>query len=208
MKPKSTIVAAGSFALALAATIGTNVNSAKADAGVASNSHLKGQYAGTSSGGCLASLSGFDQNNRPKDQTRAYSNVFTTDVVFTFDGYGRGNANFLNVVTIIVPGPNTPSVAIPSVGLSAGGGNFTYAVGPKNTVTVTLTDPVFKSLNGPSAGLSSMIDKVVLEGHFGPNGVTLTKTDGEVEIITPPAGSPFPRICGRSFVLLSDRQRF
>ena len=91
---KSTKVAAGSFALALAAAIGTNVNSAEADAGVASNSHLKGQYAGTSSGGCLTSLSGFDQNNRPIDQTRAYSNVFTTDVVFTFDGYGRGNANF------------------------------------------------------------------------------------------------------------------
>ena len=123
-------------ALALAAAMAINVNCAQADAGIASNSQLKGQYSGTSSGGCLISLSGFDENDRPVDQTRTYSNVFTTDVVFTFDGRGGGNANFLTSVTIVVPGPNTPSVAIPQVGLSAGGGNFTYSVGPKNTVTV------------------------------------------------------------------------
>ena len=97
-------------------------------------------------------------------------------------------------------------VAQPQVGLSTGGGNFTYSVGPKNTVTVTLTDPVFKNL--PALQSGSTIDKVVLEGHFGPNGMTLVKTDGAVEILTPFTGSPFPRICERSYVLLSDRPRF
>jgi hypothetical protein len=208
MKRLPRIVTAGGLALAVATAISIDVNGAKADEDRASNSQLSGQYAGTSSGGCLVSLNGFDGNNRPIDQTKAYSNMFTSDVVFTFDGHGRGNANFLTNVNIVVPGPNTPSVAIPNVGLVAGGGNFTYSVGKKNRVTVTLTDPVFKNLNGPSAGLSSTIDEVVLEGHFGPNGVTLTKTDGAVEMITPPTGSPFPRICGRSVVLLSDRQRF
>jgi hypothetical protein len=204
MKHVYTMITAGGFALATA--IAANISHADTDAKIASNSQLKGQYAGTSSSGCLISLGGFDQNNRPIDQTRTYSNMGTNDVVFTFDGYGRGKAEFLTSVTVIVPGPNpTP---IPSVGLSTGGGNFTYTVGPKNTVTVTLTDPVFKNLDGPSAGLSSVIDKVVLEGHFSPSGVTLTKIDGAVEILTPPTGSPFPRICGRSFVLLSDRPRF
>jgi hypothetical protein len=206
MKHIPTIVAAGGFALAVATAMCIGVNRAEADADRASNSQLRGQYAGTSSGGCLVSLSGFDQNDRPIDQTRTSSNLVTTEVVFTFDGHGRGNANFITSVTIVVPGPNT--VAVPQVNLSAGGGNFTYAVGPKNTVTVTLTNPVFKNLNGPSAGLSSTIDQVVLEGHFGPNGVTLVKTDGAVEILTNSNGSLVPRICGRSFVLLSDRERF
>lgn len=206
MKQVRTIVAGGGFTLALAIALGTGIGPVAADADIASNSQLRGQYAGTNSGGCLISLSGFDQNNRPLDQTKTYSNMITSDVVFTFDGYGRGKAEFQTSVNVVVPGPNpTP---IPQVVLSTGGGNFTYLVGPKNTVTVTLTDPVFTNLNGASAGLSSVIDKVVLEGHFGPNGVTLTKTDGAVEIITPPTGSPFPRICGRSFVLLKGRERF
>ncbi len=173
MKRLPRIVAAGSLALAVATAMGIDVNSAKADLDRASNSQLNGQYAGTSSGGCLVSLSGFDGNNRPIDQTKASSNIFTSEVVFTFDGHGRGNANFLTNVNIVVPGPNTPSVAVPNVGLVSGAGNFTYSVGKKNTVTVTLTDPVFKNLNGPSAGLSSTIDEIVLEGHFAPDGVTL-----------------------------------
>jgi hypothetical protein len=97
MKPILANIAAGGFAVATA--MGVDVNRAEADADIASNSQLKGQYAGTSSGGCLVSLSGFDDNDRPIDQTRTYSNMFTTDVVFTFDGYGSGNADFLAVVT-------------------------------------------------------------------------------------------------------------
>jgi hypothetical protein len=197
---------AGGFGLALATAVGIDVKPAEADADIASNSQLKGQYAGTSSGGCLVALSGFDQNNRPIDRTTSYSNLGSNEVVFTFDGSGRGNANFITSVTIIVPGPN-PS-PVPSVGLSTGGGNFTYSVGPKHTVPVTLTNPAFKALNGPSAGLTSVIDEVVLEGHFGPYGMTLVQTDGAVETITPPTGSPIPRICERAFVLLSSRERF
>jgi hypothetical protein len=210
MKDVHTMVAASGFALALATAMTTDVNRAEADAeaGRASNSQLRGQYAGTLSGGCLISLSGFDENNRPIDQTRTWSTQFYADSEYTFDGKGRKTSNNDTVVNIIAPGPNTPSVAIPSVGLSTGGGNFTYAVGPKNTVTVTLTDPVYKNLNGPAVGLSATIDKVVLEGHFGPNGVTLNKPDGAVEILTPSAGSPIHRICGRSIVLLSDHPRF
>jgi hypothetical protein len=206
MKHVHTIVAAGGVALALATAVATDVSPAETDAKIASNSQLRGQYAGTSLGGCLISLDGFDQNNRPTTQTRTYSNLFSTDVVFTFDGYGRGKADFLTVVNMIVPGPNAPPMAQPGVSLSTGGGNFTYSVGPKNTVTVTLTDPVFKNL--PALLSSSTIDRVVLEGHFGPNGMTLAKTDGAIEILTPSAGSPFPRICERSFVLLNSRERF
>jgi hypothetical protein len=110
MRQVHTILTAGCLVLALATAMTIDSNRADADTTIASNGQLRGQYAGTSSGGCLISLSGFDQNNRPIDQTRAYSNQFTTDVVFTFDGYGRGNANFLTTVTIIMPGPNTPSV--------------------------------------------------------------------------------------------------
>lgn len=157
-------------------------------------------------GGCLISLDGFDENNRPTNQTRTYSNLFNAEAVFTFDGYGRGTADFPTVTNIIVPGPNAPPVAQPGVSLSTGSGNFTYSVGPKNTVTVTLTDPVFKTL--PALQSSTVIDRVVLEGHFGPNGVTLVKSDGAIEILTPSAGSPFPRICERSVILLSDHSRF
>jgi hypothetical protein len=209
MKFYRTRIAAIGFALLLPIAIGTDVDPAAADG--ASNSQLRGQYAGTSTGGCLISLAGFDENtNRPKDQTKTYSNLFSTDVVFTFEGNGRGKADFRTVVNMIVPGPNAPPVAQPQVSLSTGGGNFTYSVGPKNTVTVTLKDPEFRNL--PALQSGSTIDRVVLEGHFGPFGVTLVKTDGvktdgAVEIITPFNGSPFPRICERSFVLLSDRPR-
>jgi hypothetical protein len=202
----NTMIAAGGFALVLATAMGTHISPAEADANIASNSQLRGQYTGIITGGCLISLDGFDQNNRPTDQTRTYSNLFNADAVFTFDGYGRGTADIPTVTSIIVPGPNAPPVAQPGVGLSTGGGNFTYSVGPKNTVTVTLTDPVFKNL--PALQSSTVIDRVVLEGHFGPNGMTLVKTDGAIEILTPSAGSPFPRICERSVILLSDHSGF
>jgi hypothetical protein len=206
MKHVHTIVAGGGFALALATAMGTQISPAEADAKIASNSQLRGQYTGFNTGGCLISLDGFDQNNRPTTQTRAYSTLFSSEVVYTFDGRGRGTADFPTVVNMIVPGPNAPPVAQPGVGLSTGGGNFTYSVGPKNTVTVTLTDVVLKNL--PALQSSTVIDRVVLEGHFGPNGMTLVKTDGAIEILTPSAGSPFPRICERSLVLLSDHPRF
>jgi hypothetical protein len=205
MKHTHIIIAAGGFALALASAMGIQISPAEADAKVASNSQLRGQYVGTNMGACLISLDGFDENNRPKTSTRTYSTIFNSNVAFTFDGNGRGTADFLTVVNMIVPGPNAPPVAQPGVGLSTGGGNFTYSVGPKNTVTVTLTDPEFKNL--PALQSSSTIDRVVLEGHFGPDGVTLVKTDGAIEILTPSAGSPFPRICERSFVLLSNHSR-
>jgi hypothetical protein len=206
MKHVHTIVTAGGFALALGTAMGTDVNRAEADADIASNSQLRGQYTGISTGGCLISFDGFDENNRPTNQTRTYSNLFNSNVVFTFDGYGRGTADFPTVVNIIVPGPNAPPVAQPGVNLATGSGNFTYSVGPKNTVTVTLTDLEFKNLRDLQS--STVIDRIVLEGNFGPNGITLVKTDNAIEILTPSAGSPFPRICERSFVLLSDHPRF
>ena len=74
----------------------------------------------------------------------------------------------------------------------------------KNTVTVTLTDPEFKNL--PALQTARLSTKVVLEGHFGPYDMTLGKTDGAIEVLTPFGnsvhGSFFPRICERSFVLL------
>jgi hypothetical protein len=206
MKYVHTIVAGGGFALALATAIGTDISRVEADANIASNRQLRGQYTGFNIGGCLTSLDGFDQNNRPITQTRTYSTLFNTNVVFTFDGYGRGTADLLTSVNLIVPGPNAPPVAQPGVNSSTASGNFTYSVGPKNTVTVTLTDLEFKNL--AALQNSTVIDRVVLEGHFGPNGITLVKTDNAIEILTPSAGSPFPRICERSFVLLSDHSRF
>ena len=80
-------------------------------------------------------------------------------------------------------------------------------MGPKGTVTVTWT-PSFTILNGPAAGLTVSVDEVVLEGHFGPNGVTLVKTDGAVEMVSVSNGSSLSRICQRAIVLLSDRPRF
>ncbi len=206
----TTIVAAG-FALALSIVIGMLVNSAAANEDMASNSQLRGQYTGTNTGGCLISFDGFDQNNRPVNNTTTYSTLVSSDVVFTFHGNGMGTADFRTSVNIIVPGPNAPpSVPPPGVSLSTGSGNFTYSVGRKNSVTITLMNTEFKNLPALSSG--STIDRVVLEGHFGPNGMTLVKTDGAIEILAPFGGSihvaPFPRICERSFVLLSDRPRF
>jgi hypothetical protein len=195
------------LALALPIVIGPLINSAAADGAIASNMQLRGQYTGFNVGGCLISLDGFDQNNRPVNSTRTYSNLSSSDVVFNFHGDGTGTADFRTAVTIVVPGPNAPpSVPAPGVGLSTGGGNFKYSVGPKNTVTVTLTDPEFKNL--PALQSGSTIDRVVLQGHFGPNGMTLVKTDGAIEILRPFTGSPFPRICERSFVLFRDQPRF
>jgi hypothetical protein len=211
MERRHTMILAVGFAVALPTITGPLINSAAADGGIASNNQLRGQYAGTLTGGCLISLDGFDQNNRAVNSTKTYSNLLSSDVVFTFHGNGMGTADFRTSVTIIVPGPNAPpSVPPPGVSLSTGGGNFMYTVGPKNTVTVTLTGPEFKNL--PALQSGATIDTVVLEGHFGPNGMTLVKTDGAIEILTPFAnsvhGSPFSRICERSFVLLSGHQRF
>jgi hypothetical protein len=65
MKHVVTIVAGGGFALALATAIGTHISRVEADANIASNRQLRGQYTGFNIGGCLTSLDGFDQNNRP-----------------------------------------------------------------------------------------------------------------------------------------------
>jgi hypothetical protein len=54
---------------------------------------------------------------------------------------------------------------------------------------------------------STVIDRIVLEGNFGPNGMTLTKPEGAIEILKPSTGSPFPRICERSYILLSGHSR-
>jgi hypothetical protein len=121
MKRLPRIVTAGGLALAVATAISIDVNGAKADEDRASNSQLSGQYAGTSSGGCLVSLSGFDGNNRPVDPTTSYSTLWSSEIVFTFDGHGRGKAES-NVVDARVPGPNTSFV--PQVSLSTGGGKF------------------------------------------------------------------------------------
>jgi hypothetical protein len=206
MKHVHAIVVTSGFALALATAMATDINGANADADIASNSQLRGQYAGTISGGCLVALSGFDENDRPVDPTTSYSTLISSEVVYTFDGYGRGISDTTNVETR-VPGPNTSFV--PQVTLSTGGGNsFTYSVGPKGTVTLTLTNPSFKIVNGPSAGLTSVIDQIVLEGHLGTNGLTLVKTDGAVETVTLSNGTSFPRICQRVEVLLNSRGRF
>jgi hypothetical protein len=206
MKHVHAIVAAGGFALALATAMATDVNRADAESGMASNSQLKGKYAGINSGACLVALSGFNQNDQPIDPTTSFSNVFSADVVFTFDGHGRGNANFTTYTELRVPGTNASFVPLQS--LSTAEGNFTYSVGPKHTVTVTLTDLTHKIFTGISAGSTAVIDHIALDGHLGTNGLTLVKTDGAVEILTPSAGSPVHRICERSFVLLSDRERF
>jgi hypothetical protein len=86
MKHTHIMIAAGGFALASAAAIGTNISPVEADSDIASNSQLKGKYAGINSGACLVALSGFNQNDQPIDPTTSFSNVFTADVVFTFDG--------------------------------------------------------------------------------------------------------------------------
>jgi hypothetical protein len=204
MKHTYTMIAAGGFALA--AAIGTNISPVEADSDIASNSQLKGKYAGINSGACLVALSGFNENDQPIDPTTSFSNVFSADVVFTFDGHGRGNANFTTYTELRVPGTNASFVPLQS--LSTAEGNFTYSVGPKHTVTVTLTDLTHKIFTGISAGSTAVIDHIALDGHLGTNGLTLVKTDGAAEIVTPSAGSPRQRICERSFVLLSDRERF
>jgi hypothetical protein len=204
MKHARTIAAAGGLALAFVTVTGIGIGRAEADDGIASNAQLKGRYTGTSSGGCLASLAGFDANDQPKDQTKTFSTLVTSESVYTFDGNGRGKAEF-DSASIYVPGPNP--ITPPRVSLTAGGGNFKYAVGPKNTVTITLTDLVFKNLNGAAAGQNSMVDKFVLEGHFPPHGITLTETDGGVEMAISPTGAAVPRTCVRSSVLLRDHLR-
>jgi hypothetical protein len=109
MKHVHAIVVTSGFALALATAMATDINGANADADIASNSQLRGQYAGTISGGCLVALSGFDENDRPIDQTTSYSTLISSEVVYTFDGYGRGISDTTNVETR-VPGPNTSFV--------------------------------------------------------------------------------------------------
>ena len=94
MKHIRTIVAA---ALAVTTVMGIGAGSAEADDGIASNGQLKGRYTGTSSGGCLASLAGFDANDRPNDPTKTFSTMVTSESVYTFDGYGRGKAEFNSV---------------------------------------------------------------------------------------------------------------
>jgi hypothetical protein len=198
-----TIAAACGFALTLAAVIGT-AGRAAADEGIASNSQLKGRYTGTSSGGCLVSPAGFNALDRPNDPTKTLSNMIVTEHVYTFDGNGRGKSE-TNSANINVPGPNGTTQ---QVSLTSGNNSFTYAVGPKNTVTVTFTDLVFKNLNGPAADQNSMVDKIVYEGHFTPHGITLTQATGAIEIATPPVGAAVSRICGRSSVLLRDHPRY
>jgi len=88
-----------------AAASGTGIGSADADDGIASNAQLKGRYTGTSSGGCLASLAGFDANDVPKDQTKTFSTLVTSESEYTFDGNGTGKAEF-DTASIYVPGNN------------------------------------------------------------------------------------------------------
>jgi hypothetical protein len=180
--------------------MGVGVGRAEADNGMASNGQLKGRYVGAGSGGCLVSLAGFDANDRPIDPTKTLSQMVVGDEVYIFDGNGRGKVEY-NSVNIYVPGPNG---FVQQANLTIGGGSFTYAVGLKNTVTVTVTDLVFKNLNGPAAGQNSMVDKIILEGRFTPHGIALAQADGAVEMATPPGGAPVPRICGRAHVLLRD----
>lgn len=204
MKHIRTIAAASGFALAFVTVTGIGSGRAEVNGGMASNSQLKGRYTGTGSGGCLASPAGFNANDRPNDTTKTFSTMLTSEAVYTFDGYGRGKAETTSA-SIYVPGPNGTTQ---QVSLTAGANNFTYAVGPKNTVTIIFTDLVFKNLNGPAAGQDSMIDKFVYEGHFTPDGITLTQGEGAVEMAIPPAGAAVPRICNRSYVLLRDHPRY
>jgi hypothetical protein len=168
MKRVHTIIAGLGFGFATA--IGGHVNHAEADGGTASNSQLRGQYAGTESGGVWRRRAGSNSNLTPIDSTTSYSTTVSADVVFTFDGYGNGTANFTNI-DIRVPGPNAFG---PQATLSNGlNNNFTYSVGPKNTVTVTFNDLTFNLVGGPSTGFTATINQVVLDGQFGPNGVTV-----------------------------------
>ena len=72
MERRHTMILAVGFAVALPIIIGPLINSATADGRIASNIQLRGQYTGTPTGGCLISLDGFDQNNRPVNSTRTY----------------------------------------------------------------------------------------------------------------------------------------
>ena len=69
MKHVHAIVVTSGFALALATAMATDINGANADADIASNSQLKGKYAGINSGACLVALSGFNENDQPIDPT-------------------------------------------------------------------------------------------------------------------------------------------
>lgn len=184
--------------------------------GAAANSpKLKGEYAFTGTGTCLYSIpssaggGGFNANLQPNPNSRVYSQPSSVQGVRTFNGDGTGTVKGTTVS--ITPPPTPAGIPCPGPGCfspfassSTFEASFTYTVQNDGTFTSQLSGLMTgQVLSGPNAGQTFTIDVPPLVGLIGDNAKTLTIAHvvPVVETITQ-NGTPFPRICNRSRVLV------
>ena len=165
---------------------------------------IRGQYAATGGATCFLAACGFD-NLVPING--AYEIMTSSlEAVFTFERDGTGKVSRTGP-TVNHTGP--PWALYPFAGISKDSWEFTYAVGPDGSITLTQVPGSHSGefISGPQAGMTYKNEGRNRTGTVSPDGKTIILNGGLPDIITfdPPnlAGCGVSQmICNSSEVLI------
>jgi hypothetical protein len=169
---------------------------------------IRGQYAATGGGTCIAAFCGFGSDYVPNGAAQGAwaDQSFSQEAVFTFEHDGTGTVSETNRYVNHVQIPQSPW---PSAGLQTVTYSFAYTVDHDGKINITGDPATFIAtwISGPSKGRIGRGRSVSRAGTISPDGKTIILNGGlpTVETLSPPVvpQCPTPQlICNTSAVLI------
>jgi hypothetical protein len=157
---------------------------------------LNGKYASTGETSCLFSSLGFNSDLTPVSGSVVYLNSITSQGSVTFNGNGTGTVQAKEVSLMSTTPPHASG--------DDESFSFTYSTNSDGGLLFQPGTVSGTILAGPGRGDTFTIVNVPSQaGQVSPSGtVVLTSTFPTIEIFTQSGGSPTPRICHRTRVLV------
>jgi hypothetical protein len=188
--------------LVIITVIATFVMAATVTADQPGHRAIRGQYAGTGGGTCLVAPFGF--NNLVPIGGAYDLMTFSIEAVFTFKRDGTGN---VERTCPVVNHTGPPWAPYPFGGNSKDSWDFTYAIEPDGSITLTQVPGSHSGefISGPQAGLKYKNEGRNRRGTVSPDGKTIILNGGLPDIVTdsPSNGdSQLQMICNDSAVLI------
>jgi hypothetical protein len=161
---------------------------------------LRGQYAATGGGTCFVAPLGFD-NLVPIGGVFDLM-TFSIEAVFTFNRDGKGNVE--RTCPTILLTANLFGVAYPFATIAKDSWDFTYAVEPDGSITLTQVPGSHTGgfISGPLDGIPYNNEGRNRRGTVSPDGKTIILNGGSPDFVTNSEGGPFQMICNDSAVLI------
>jgi len=173
---------------------------AMASAGDNRQKAIQGQYAATGGGTCFIAPLGFD-NLVPNGGIFDLM-TFSIEAVFTFNRDGTGNVE--RTCPTILLTANLFGVASPFATIAKDSWDFTYAVEPDGSITLTQVpgSHTGEFISGPLTGFPYNNESRNRRGTVSPNSKTIILNGGSPDFVTNSEGGEFQMICNDSAVLI------